>query len=127
MGPKILTVLLALVAISLVGWVVSLQISNRRLVFEGIDSLRSELISAFPEGEERAKADATVTRYVESAAGFERRVSRSELFLSRQLLLAATADASISVAEANAILDTMQAQMIEAGTTVLIDPTGRTQ
>ncbi len=127
MGSKLLTTLLALVAFSLAGWMISLQLSNRRVVFEGIEAMRSELVFALPEGEEQAKARATVTRYVESAAGFERTVSRSELFLSRQLLATAATDSQVTSAEARAILEAMRAQMTEAGTTVLIDPTGRTQ
>ncbi len=127
MGPKLLTAFLAATACALVAWVVQHQLANRREVEQGIQTLRGELLRNLPEGPERIRAESTVTRYVEQALGFERTVSRSELFLTRQLLALAATDTLIAPAEVAAILDTMEQQMSDASSTVLRSAAGQTQ
>lgn len=119
MGERIFTGIMIAIAIALVGWVTFRQLDNRRIVGENLGQFREEIIAAVPDGPMRDRAEKVVTRYVESATGFERTVSRSELFLSRHQLAAAAADSVLSLVEVSSLLDSLEVQMNEATTTIV--------
>lgn len=117
MGQKVFTGVMVAIAIGLVVWVGSRQASNRDVVTQSLDGIRLVVVEALPGDADRA--DRIVREYAAQATGFERTVSKTELFLSRQAFVGAMDDGVLTEAEAQAILSTMSDQMEGASSTVL--------